>query len=707
MLRQATFFLVAAVTLSAMPARAQDDGLDALQEKAIKTATRAVAPSVVQIETTGGKDVFVRDLDDPRKVRARNALGPTTGVVVGADGYIFSSAFNFANEPTSITVRVPGHKEGYIADVVATDKTRMLALLKIRTALEKPLAVPPTAPKAEIKIGQSAIALGRTLNPNPNDSPSVSVGIISATGRIWGRALQTDAKVGPTNYGGPLVDFQGRVQGILVPLSPQGEDEAAGLEGDDSGIGFAVPMEDFIHVLDRLKVDTANKPVALGRGQLGVEFPQNSNQFGSPPKIANILPGSAAEKAGIKVGDVLTEIDGKPIRNIAQVKHALGSKYDGDAIAVKVTRGNEEKIFAAIPLGGVLVVQNQATLGILPVRDDSENGVEVRYVYPKGPADTAGIKVGDRLTKIGLETGPMTPFYGPADLSVILGRLIPLSKVKLEVVRKDKKTETVTVTLGEWPSKGALDEVPEELPKEATKRKATEAHKAIPGLPPPPPPAKKEDKDKKAETGVVTRKNAAATHDYWMYVPRDYDPNVSYALVVWLHPAGKNKEKDDEDFQDDWIQFCRDNNIIVVGPHAEAKTGWAASESDVIVEIVKDVMATYNIDKHRVVAHGMEVGGQFAFYLGFHNRDVFRAVATTGATLTNQPKEKVRSQPLSFFLHVGGKDPVKDGVADTRTKLVDQKYPVVFYEEKDAGQQYLDEDALKALIRWIDSLDRL
>src|SRR5436309_8230777 len=141
MLRRATVLLaaVALLGLAARPAAAQDD-LDDLQQKAIKAATKAVAPSVVQIETSGGTDIVVAG---PRGAPVRKAAGPTTGVVVHRDGYVISSAFNFVNKPSNITVRVPGHKEGYIADVVATDKTRALTLLKFKTSPEKPLVVPP------------------------------------------------------------------------------------------------------------------------------------------------------------------------------------------------------------------------------------------------------------------------------------------------------------------------------------------------------------------------------------------------------------------------------------------------------------------------------------------------------------------------------------------------------------------------------------
>jgi pimeloyl-ACP methyl ester carboxylesterase len=219
------------------------------------------------------------------------------------------------------------------------------------------------------------------------------------------------------------------------------------------------------------------------------------------------------------------------------------------------------------------------------------------------------------------------------------------------------------------------------------------------------PPPKKEEK--KAETGLINRKNPSGSHSYWIYVPRDYDPNVGYALVLWLHPVGKSKDQDIDDFLDAWISYCRENHIILAGPIAENTTGWVASEADVVAEVAQDVLSNYTIDRRRVVVHGMGVGGQMAFYLGFHNRDLVRAVAATGAGLTSTPKEKVANQPLAFFLHAGAKDPLARAVADSRDKLIEHKFPVVFREVADMGHQYLDEKTLEELVRWIDSLDRL
>src|SRR5581483_2693570 len=134
-------------------------------------------------------------------------------------------------------------------------------------------------PKKEFKVGQWALAVGRTWSAGADGPPSVSVGIVSALDRIWGKAVQTDAKVSPTNYGGPLVDLQGRVIGVLVPASPRAEGETAGLEWYDSGIGFAIPLEDVLAALPRLK-----QGKDLKRGLLGVTM-KSQNMHGAAPVV--------------------------------------------------------------------------------------------------------------------------------------------------------------------------------------------------------------------------------------------------------------------------------------------------------------------------------------------------------------------------------------------------------------------------------------
>src|SRR5262249_16109006 len=113
--------------LAVSPAAAADEDLNDLLEKAEKAAVKKAAPAVVQINTLGGPDIVG---GGARGTQIRKAIGPTTGVIIEADGYVISSAFNFVNQPKTILVSVPGHKKPYRAKVVANDDSRMLTLLK-------------------------------------------------------------------------------------------------------------------------------------------------------------------------------------------------------------------------------------------------------------------------------------------------------------------------------------------------------------------------------------------------------------------------------------------------------------------------------------------------------------------------------------------------------------------------------------------------
>jgi serine protease Do len=690
---------------SALPVAAQQtsDDLDSLQEQAIKTAVLKIAPSMVQIETSGGTDILSAG---PRTPVIRKGTGPTTGLIVAADGYVLTSAFNFANKPAAIFVTIPGQKDRFVAKVVATDQTRMLTLLKIDAA---GLPVPKTAPKRDFRVGQTALALGRTWS-QPETIPSVSVGIISALGRIWGKAIQTDAKVSPVNYGGPLVDLQGRVLGVLVPASPRGEGETAGIEWYDSGIGFAIPLEDINAVLPRLQTGKD-----LRKGQLGILL-KSDDMHGATPEVASVLADSTAARAGLKQGDVVVQIDGHPVLSEAQMRHVLGPKYEGDSVALKVKRGAEEISFPNLKLAGSVSSHVHAFLGILPLRDDPEPGEEIRYVYPKSPAEAAGLKVGDRILRLAVGDMELESFSGRDQLTDLLNRALHGMEIKLEVLRKeDKKTETVKATLGTMP-----EGVPAQLPEPATRKKALEprkseesklkaAEKKEDG--------KKEEKkeddkkeekkeEKKPETGLLQRSNATKEHEYWVYVPEDYDPNIAYALVIWLHPAGKGKDRDTEALVELWQDVCSEQHVILLGPKAENENGWLASETDTITQLVRELLNEYTIDRQRIIAHGMGVGGQLAFYLGLNARDLIRGVATTGAVLSNQPKDNLANQRLAFFIVAGNKDPLLPAIGDSQTKLAEHKFPVTYREVPDRGHQYLDSDTLLELARWIDSLDR-
>lgn len=671
-------------------AAAQD--LNEQLEKSIKDAARKVAPSVVQVITSGGTDMVVTT---PKGPVFRKALGPTTGVIVSADGYVVSSTFNFINNPTTILVAVPGHKEPYVAKRIAADKSRFLTLLKIEA---KGLPVAASVPAKELHVGQWSIALGRTLDTKRDGPPSISVGVISALGRIWGRCLQTDAKISPFNYGGPVVDIQGRVQGILIPASPQQEGATSGFEWYDSGIGFAVPMPDVLAVLPRLQ-----KGKDLDKGVLGVRM-KNPDVYGAAPEIADVLKGSAADKAGLKAGDTIVELEKTPVVRMAQILHLLGTRYAGDKISLKFKRGDKLIEASNLELAGASTAYAHPFLGILPVRDDPKLGVAIRYVFPKSPADAAGLKAGDRIVKMGLGMGALSSFTGQlrgsAELADFLNNLAPDTEIKLEVVRADKKSETVTLKLDDMPGSTSAEDlvIPAMVPEPATFKKALEPLQTPKGKA-----AKADAPAEKGETGIIERK--VTTGKSWLFVHADYDPNVAHALVVWLHPPGKQSKEDIEDFFVVWEDFCKENHLIVLCPISDNEAGWIASEADFVTEAIKDVTDRYNIDRERIVAHGMGVGGQMAIYLGLNARETIRAVAAVGAVLTT-PRENLPHQRLHFYLAGGDRDPLIKEINQSKKTLVERRFPVAYRELRDRGREYLDDNALRELVRWIDSLDR-
>lgn len=675
--------------------------LDSALESTTKSALARIAPCVVQVRTVGGAEFVGR-----RDASVQRGVGPTTGLIVSSDGYILSSSFNFSNKPAAITVIIPGKKEPLAAKVIAEDQTRMLTLLKVE-ATGLPVATP--APKQEIKIGQWAMAVGRTWSDTQNTMPSASVGIISALDRVWGKALQTDAKVSPVNYGGPLVDLQGRVIGILVPLAPRGESETAGVEWYDSGIGFAVPMEDVLRVLPRLK-----EGKTLRKGRIGVIM-KNEDPVMTESEITSVTLESPASKLGIQPGDKVISVDGKPIRNQAQFLHAMGPKYEGDTISLKVKRADKEVAFDSIILTGQPTSHTHAYLGILPVRDDNENGIMVRYVYPGSPAAIAGIEAGDRIMRM-----DNAPLSDRTMMQAMLNRMLPGMRTKLEVKKKDG-SKNMTVALAAMDDALPIGEV-----GVGTAKKALVERKPLPGMPPVPgkqpipgePPAKRPPtktpaktpaKDAapaaKPKTGFFEVNDTTSGHSTWYYVPEDYDPNISYGVIIWLHPPGDPMQ---DGILSVWKPVCNQHHLIFMAPKGENNQGWLTSEADQIQNDLRTLLRQYTIDRQRIVAHGLRQGAQFALYLGFDARDLIRGVASVGGSLAQNPKENVPDQRLSFYLVAGDRDPQIEAIRAVPGKLKENRFPLHYQEIPNQGNGYITDLAIfEQMVLWIIGLDRL
>jgi serine protease Do len=295
------------------------------EDATVRKAATDISPWLVRIDTIGGHEKVGSEFANE---------GTSTGLLLDRDGFVVTSAFNFLHDPTSILLRfADGSKR--VAKKVATDQNRMLTLLKVENL--DPAFLPELyaiAPKDSIRVGEVCVAVGTALS---DAEPNIATGIISGKNRIWGKAIQTDVAVGPNNYGGPLLDLEGRVLAILVPLSMQSASLTAGAETYDGGVGLAVPMEDVLRFLPKLKEGKDLIP-----GVLGIEFKENRLFIGEAI-IDVVIPDLPAAQAGFKPGDKIVALDGKPIASALELSMNLCSRYADEEIRLVLQRSGTEK----------------------------------------------------------------------------------------------------------------------------------------------------------------------------------------------------------------------------------------------------------------------------------------------------------------------------------------------------------------------------
>ena len=404
-------WLAVAILASVWGARAggaEGVGLD--EEAAFQAAAAAVAPAVVRVEVAG---VSEAGLGGPAE--ASPASGPSSGLVVGADGWVVATSFAVPKDATQAVVTLPGGAR-LVARVTGRDLARGLVLLKVDLpAGAPPLPVMEAVPRESLAVGQWTLVLGRAWSAK---DPSVGIGILSATNRAWGRAVQTDASVSPANYGGPLVDIEGRVIGVLAPLPAETAGMMVGTELYDSGIGFAVPLEDILRVLPRLQAGETLSPGIIGIGYA------SRDPFTAPPVVATCRPDSPAGRAGLRVGDRIVAAGGRAVSRVAELKHVIAPLYAGDLLDLVVERGEaRERLPMRVELVATLPPWRRPVLGLVPRRAGggdaavagaalpqnvaAERGVSVAWVWPDGPAARAGITTGDRIVSVRPQAGGM------------------------------------------------------------------------------------------------------------------------------------------------------------------------------------------------------------------------------------------------------------------------------------------------------------
>jgi Do/DeqQ family serine protease len=315
------------------------------------------SPAVVRIEAEHktrvshtqqspfGDDDFFRQLPIPRQnQRPQLERGMGSGVIVSADGTILTNA-HVVDEAEKITVLLSDNKS-FSAKLVGIDKPSDLAVLKIE-AQNMPFLL--LGNSDNVRVGDIVLAIGNPLGIGQ----SVTAGIISAKGRRTGLSdgsfedfLQTDAPINRGNSGGALVNLNGELIGINSQIL------AGGPSGGNIGIGFSIPSNMAKSVMDQLLKDGK-----VRRGMLGVNIQTLTEDTAkaldlndvSGVLVSNVRQGSAADKAGVKRGDIITAINGEKIDDGNVLRNKVASTLPGTEMKLTILRdGNTQELTATL-----------------------------------------------------------------------------------------------------------------------------------------------------------------------------------------------------------------------------------------------------------------------------------------------------------------------------------------------------------------------
>ncbi len=393
---------------AALPAQVDETPLPTLAPMIKK-----VSPSVVSVAIRG----TVQDrrnplLDDPffrRFFEDQFPGGPPerefqsmgSGVVVDEkNGYIITNAHVVENAKEITVTTQDGHD--YSAKVVGTDPGTDVAVLKLNDASVKLPAI-AFGDSAKAEVGDFVVAIGNPFGLQH----TVTSGIISALGRApqftpdsYEDFIQTDASINPGNSGGALVNLRGELVGINSAIFSR--------TGGNIGIGFAVPVNMVKNVMGEL--------IQFGevkRGILGINIRTLTSDLveavGAPADtqgalVMQVVEGSAAENAGIRINDVVTSINGHAIKNGAELRNAIGLLRVGDKVEVGLLRdGKPRKVTAVIAARSDIVAAANVHGGLEGATfEDAGNqgGAVVRSVEAGSPAQQTGLRANDVIVGV-------------------------------------------------------------------------------------------------------------------------------------------------------------------------------------------------------------------------------------------------------------------------------------------------------------------
>ena len=268
----------------------------------------------------------------------RQGIG--SGFIVSGDGYVLTNAHVVGDKKAEVTVRLSDKRE-FKAKVIGIDRRTDVAVIKI-DAKDLPIVAIGNADNA--RVGEWVAAIG---SPFGFDH-TVTAGIISAKARRlpdenYVPFIQTDVAINPGNSGGPLFDLDGRVIGINSQIYSR--------SGGFMGISFAIPIDVAMKVKDQLV-----QHGRVQRGRLGIYIqnmsPELASSFGlGAPRgalVAQVEPNSAADRAGLKTGDVVLKVDGKEIAESDELPRVVGEKQPGNKIKLEIWREGKSRELTAV-----------------------------------------------------------------------------------------------------------------------------------------------------------------------------------------------------------------------------------------------------------------------------------------------------------------------------------------------------------------------
>ena len=438
--------------------------------------SKKLGPAVVNISTTqviekpkGGKnkrrlndpfqDFFDRFFDSPDNgPDAERSLG--SGVIVDKKGFILTND-HVIDQATKIEVALDGDSNHYSAKLIGTDKDTDIAVIKIEADHELPVA--KLGNSDGVQVGDWVLAFGSPFGLNS----TVTAGIVSAkdranVGHQFQRFIQTDAAINPGNSGGPLVNMAGEVIGINTAIY-------TGSRGFE-GVGFALPSTTAISVYNQL---ITNGKVT--RGSIGITFQEDRSnnpvlmkELGVPYGIVveAVEPGSPADKAGIQPGDVITNVNGQPIHNGADLVNPIASTPVGQSVQIRfvhnkqakdvaLTVADRSKLFPQTAQNGAEGANPEETPGQfgLHVEDLTADlahklgmgnitGVVVSEVEPASFAEDIGFNRGDVITEMN-----HVPVGGMNDYRREAAKLKPGQDVLYRVARRTDNDRVLTLFL--------------------------------------------------------------------------------------------------------------------------------------------------------------------------------------------------------------------------------------------------------------------